>query len=696
MPRKKISTLTCEKLRLKDVVWERGETRVKRHAHAVCLANVVGLSDSGAVTNLATDATLEKKQIYHRLRMILRSDKDVRKSFSRVKAFAFLWATVVTVTFSVLVAAVNAMPGKANELKDILSNPTSFESLSSKCDLSLKVSSTSIDSDALLFLDDIEIIASIYNKPNPTLKSKLYAAVNDYDYSEEDADIELDGVKIDLADADGSTIIFSNDDEVVTCIWKDGNYSLTVEFEGEIIFANDDRDVAAISRGGSIRISERKGRNRQRLEIYPDKDKKLQYEYYRGNSREDFDQTAREWFEDVLIKAIRESGIGAEDRAARIMEEGGIEAVLTEVKIIESDYISSVYLRHVIDQGDLPHGDLIELIDLIGIDIESDYERAELLIGLADLCAGDRDLIFEYVGAVKDIDSDYEIRRVLSSLDYEYGTDEETAETYLGIVSGMDSDYEKTELVMEIVDQIEANETLVTLCLEIAKTIDSDYEANRIFKSLLKGKGIDRKHVPAILKVAGTMDSDYEKAELLLYTAQNIGIDQNLIPAYVKALRNIDSDYEFKRSLMALGKVEPVDENVTVEILDMIEYLSSDFEKAEILIDLAESFMLSQNTRDAYLKAIESVDSDWEISRIFDEISTLQNLDTDFVRGSLAIITAMSSDYEKAKILHNIAEYCLYNDELETAFEAAVESIDSEYERDRLYAHFYRMYKQGK
>src|SRR5207253_494441 len=61
-----------------------------------------------------------------------------------------------------------------------------------------------------------------------------------------------------------------------------------------------------------------------------------------------WDANGQNWFAEQLLMLARRAGFAMEERVAYLMQEGGVDGVLREVKLIDSDYTRRRYLQKVI------------------------------------------------------------------------------------------------------------------------------------------------------------------------------------------------------------------------------------------------------------------------------------------------------------------------------------------------------------
>ena len=416
----------------------------------------------------------------------------------------------------------------------------------------------------------------------------------------------------------GTTI--TTDDDLTSFSWSRGSHRIRVELEGDVEFTKDDADIASIGGSGYFLIQEKQGRDSKELEVASDRDGSLEYYYFEQRREAEFDDDARAWLAEILPFVIRQSGIGAEARVHRLLGEGGVDRVLEEISLFDSDYGKRQYFGFLLSDDDFSAAEAQKVFRHVGREIDSDYERAELLIRYAKYAHDDPGTLDAFIDAIRDIDSDYETRRVLSAI----GTDRELSEHYtaelLDIAGQMDSDYERAELLMELAEFSRNQPELQALYVDAVETIGSDYEKRRVLSRLLMGHLSDPDVIHRILEISRTIDSDYERAELLRELADEASDNDRLMQTYLEASMTIGSDYEKRRVLSALTFGDQLSDEVLFDLLDVAADIGSDYEKAEFLIEFSRYFTGSESLKDAYADAADTIDSDYERDRVLAQL----------------------------------------------------------------------------
>jgi beta-lactamase regulating signal transducer with metallopeptidase domain len=508
---------------------------------------------------------------------------------------------------------------------------------------------------------------------------------------------------------EGLMISHEDDDDQMDICWSDGRDKIRIKMDGKIEFTDDDRAIKKISPDGYFAIWEKHDGRRREYDAEAGPDGRLVAAYYVDGEAREIDDDARAWLGEALLKMFREAGINAEARARRIYKQDGIAGVLQEISLIDSDYAKRQYFDALLDSDELSDADYSTMLRQIERELESDYEKAELLMDMADRVSRNTPLIRDYIAVVQTIESDYETRRVLSAMSMGEDVDDDILLAVLEIAAGMDSDYEKAELLIDMAPYCRGRGDFQAAYVAAVINLGSDYETRRVLSALSLDQDTDPAILLAVLKIAAQIGSDYERAELLIELAPHCRDNAQLQAEYVNAIIDLESDYETRRVLSALSMDGDVDPEVFIAVLDIVGGLESDYEKAELLVEIArrssaydkarETYLAADNegsdldyerARQAYVAAVTNIDSDYETKRVLTELITNSELNDRLVVDILGVTAGISSDYEKSEVLKSLVKYCRGNDRLEEAFFEVVDGMSSDYEIKELYALMYR------
>ena len=398
-------------------------------------------------------------------------------------------------------------------------------------------------------------------------------------------------------------------------LWSEGDCSYEVEGRGDVKFNRDVTDIESISSGGSFTIEQHIGDDTRRLAIRPRSDGTLDRSYSVNGQRQEYDADARAWFAEALVALDRKTAFAVDQRVPSILERNGVNGVLQEISLLDSDYARRRYYTKLLSMQQLDRGQVRRVVEQAGSEMSSDYELAELLVALAKLDAFGDDSHTAFVGAVKKIGSDYEARRALNALLRRDQLAPATVEALLDVSTTIDSDYELAELLIDVSKRYAINDQTRPVYLKAVGSIKSDYEHRRVLAAIVSGGGLTPAVMRALLEDAARIGSDYELAEFLIQIARKGGLDSATRDAYFAATAQIDSDYEHHRSLTPLLKRDLLTKEIAKGILESARKIDSDYECATLLIEVANAITIDDELRPAFERAADTIQGEYEYGR---------------------------------------------------------------------------------
>jgi hypothetical protein len=402
-----------------------------------------------------------------------------------------------------------------------------------------------------------------------------------------------------------------------TASWSDGHNKLKIKIDGEVEFGDNDRTIAHLSRSGSLKIWEIRGSRKTRLEVNADRNGELEYEFEVDGTIVPFDEEGKAWLAETIVEVIRKTGIGAEDRANRILDSEGVNGLLDELHFVESDYVMRTFVNAALARPSLTSDDCSAILSEASASMDSDYEKAELLRGVAEHRSWTSALASDYVEVVATMESDYEIRRALSAIDLDDQTDPAALDAILQIAARMESDYETAQLFISYAPECHGSDRLSEMYVQAVRGIDSDYEARRALMELDWRTGMPMNAVVGALEVAGRLESDYEAAELLTELAQYSCDDQRAVEAFMTAVGQIGSDYESGRSLQSFADNDDLSDTAVLAALQATGTISGSYEQCNVLKKLVKHCHGNEKLEDAFLETVDLVDSDYEREQLY-------------------------------------------------------------------------------
>jgi hypothetical protein len=412
-----------------------------------------------------------------------------------------------------------------------------------------------------------------------------------------------------------SASIHDNDGHVRIRVGMDDG-KIDAESDGEVRFTDDESDIASLARRGYFHLETREGGTRHKLEVDSRDDGTLEHKYWLDGKEHPFDEDARAWLGKTLPEIFRRTGYDSDARAERILKRGGVEALLTEITQIQSDYSKRRYFDALLKHEKLDAATLLRVTRQAGREIGSDYELAELLVGLTRDYTLDAPTTTALVEATKDIQSDYERRRVLDAALDKGSLSVEALDAMLEGSGGIQSDYELAELLIHVGREYPPDRALPAEYVKAARTIQSDYDLSRVLKALVARGPLSPPLLGSLLEAAGGIGSDYEMAELLVAVAERNSLEGPAREPFFAAVRGIHSDYEHGRVLASVVEKRDVSKEVLEAVIRSAPDLDSDYEESQLLVHLLDKHPIDDSLRPALKEALRSIQSPYEHDRV--------------------------------------------------------------------------------
>ena len=456
--------------------------------------------------------------------------------------------------------------------------------------------------------------------------------------------------------------------------YRNGWASTSITIDGTVEFTDDDADVKSVSPNGRFRFEDGGLLSKRAYEVKADASGNLTRTYSVGWTTKPLDDDGRAWLAHALPQLIRESGIGAGPRVARILRQGGPQAVLAEIARIHSDGSKRVYIEQLFSQAKLTGSDLKDAARMIR-SISSDGDKAQAIITVdgnyftADL----RSYLFD---AAESISSDGDKRRVLSDIVKKDGGSLETLASAARTARHISSDGDKAEVLIEMAGPYRPGGGVDMAYFDAANSIHSDGDHARVLSKMLASHGDDRDTLTRTLSSAQRISSDGDKARVLKEAVADYSEDAAVRKAFLEAANSISSDGDHQQVLVSLAQKQGIGAESIAGIANSAQKISSAGDKARVLIELAGANI--EPARDAFFGAANSITSDGDRSRVLMVVLDRQGTPSSLVIGAIQSATGISSDGDKARVLLDAAERYASDPAVNAALRKAVESLHSD------------------
>lgn len=455
---------------------------------------------------------------------------------------------------------------------------------------------------------------------------------------------------------------------------RNGWTSLNVKIDGAIEFTDDDHDVKSLSPNGHFSLEEGSWLSGRGYDVKADATGNLTKTYSVGRTSKPLDDEGRAWLGRLLPQLIRDTGIGAGPRVARILRQGGPPAVIAEIGLIHSDGSRRIYLEQLFSQATLNAEQLKDSAKLIR-GISSDGDKAQVVIAVDEkYFTGDlRPYLFD---AAESINSDGDKRRVLSDIVKKDAGNTESLVRAARAAGHISSDGDKAEVLIEIAGPYRASDELHMVYFEAVNSISSDGDHARVLSKLLAGHGDDSDTLPRVLRSAEKISSDGDKARVLREAVSSYRDDPAVRKAFFDAANSISSDGDHQQVLVTLAHRQGIGTDTLGGIAKSAQRISSDGDKARVLVDLAGANI--EPVRDAFFAAADSIHSDGDRSRVLTALLDKPGTSSAMAIAAIQSATGISSEGDMARVLLDAANRYSNDPGVNAALRKAVESLHSD------------------
>jgi hypothetical protein len=320
-------------------------------------------------------------------------------------------------------------------------------------------------------------------------------------------------------------------------------------------FADDDTDVKRLSPNGMLRIKEDGLLRSRSVEFTSDASGNITRRYWSGTSERPFEPEGRAWLAEFLPRFIRQSGIGAEERVARILKSKGVAGVLAEISLIEGSGSKRRYFGELLRTGTLDPAAVRQVLVQAGREIDSDFELGGLLIRFNDRLLVDNNTRQAYFDAAKTIDSDFEMRRVYSAAIKETAMSPELTAQVLNASVSIGSDFELGSLLKQIVSTQPIEGPVRAPLFKAIEEVGSSFERGKVLQAIAKRTDLSADSILAVLRATEGIDSGFEAGNVLRTVAAYQQITGPARDAYIAVASKL-GDFEEGRAMAALVRSE--------------------------------------------------------------------------------------------------------------------------------------------
>lgn len=363
-----------------------------------------------------------------------------------------------------------------------------------------------------------------------------------------------------LSSTTNSSSIHDDDDYPeslrIQLLRRSPGYCFEAAIDGRVEFTRDDRDISDMSSGARARFRERTATMDREI-VFAPVNGGIQREYYERGKPASLDEDAQRWVSSVVLTAIRESGVNAAARVARIAEQGGTSGVLTEIGTIRSTGAKrSYYLAYLESARPISDADMARVVRRAGADLgESSGDMRRMLQATARRGVRSAQMRDAVGAAAMSIESDGDKSAVLTQL--VMTADRELLIEIMRVARTIGSDGDKSRLLISAAAKylVPVDVDLREAYFDVVETVGSDGDRARVLISASAYGSRDEAVTMACIHATHAMSSDGEKARVLISMInQRLIVNQRIKDAFLTATNKISSDSDRARVLSAIAR----------------------------------------------------------------------------------------------------------------------------------------------
>lgn len=400
-------------------------------------------------------------------------------------------------------------------------------------------------------------------------------------------------------------------------VWDEG----VAEWENGFETNDRENEIISITNGGYFEYRSENIRPRRRILIEADGNS-IATSYWIDGTESVFDEEARVWFHEVLVTLFRSTGVNAETRVLRMLENTGPQAVIRELAFIRSDFISRAYNFILLENATLTEGQIVDLLE-----------------------------------THKSIGSDMEMRLTVSKLVSTQTLGSESQTALVDVIRGIGSDMEMRVTVLNIVNDVESSETFTNALFESTNSIGSDMEARLALSGITNSQSMTDSNWIALQDASRTIGSDFELRQLIVNVIEQAGFSAGGTLSLIQATRSIGSDFEQRNALSTIAEFGAMNDENWRALFQAAESIGSDTEMKSLLINAVRIAPESEFVTDQALRSLRTIGSDYEMGAALQAIVEQGSLNEE--SWQLAISQAeemISNSFERDSAIRSIYE----------------------------------------
>lgn len=415
-----------------------------------------------------------------------------------------------------------------------------------------------------------------------------------------------------FAQTSSTQVYASGNDSKVTYKKSDGFNSFNIEVRGKIEVTDDDRDIKSMSGDGYLEITKTTFGSKRTLKITSEGNT-LKREYFEGRTSVNYEPEGRKWLSEILPEVVRTTTIAAESRVNRFYQRGGVQAVLTEIGVIESDYIKAHYAGLLMKLPVLPK-DYAMIVSKVSAGLNSDHYLSEFLDKNLSKFMQNKEAVEAVFVATNKMGSDhYKTQVIKEALTFQPAS-LESVKVILASASKMGSDHYKTEVLTSLMRQPDLTDPVMAEIVNTSRSINSDHYRTVVLTKALERKLSSSSYQLVVESVKG-IQSDHYITQVIKSMMDNT-IDSQVLTSLLNITSSIESDHYRTEVLTMLLKKQDLKEEHYKKLVEYCNTMGSDHYKSVTLKTALATSSLTDGKVIAVLNATSQIRSDHYITEV--------------------------------------------------------------------------------
>ncbi|HCX21146.1 MAG: hypothetical protein CMB89_12030 [Flammeovirgaceae bacterium] len=423
-----------------------------------------------------------------------------------------------------------------------------------------------------------------------------------------------------------------------------------VEYEGKIQLSDDDRDIIGISPGGYFELSKSSFGASRKIKIESDGDG-LSKRYYVGWSEKEYEPEGRKWLAEVLPELVRSTTIAAESRVNRIYKKGGASALINELSLLNSDYVSDKYFELAFEKP------------------LTDQDQAKAL---------------EVAGET--VNSDHYLSQILSNYLKKFGLSETTVSNFIEAADEISSDHYKTNVLTVVMKSDQIKGAQLTQLIAASDDIGSDHYKSNLLMEVLERKDLTDEQLEEVLKQAGYMGSDHYLCNTLLKAIKSQELSTSNVSKIVGATKEINSDHYKTTVLEELFNRSSLTPENTELLMESLADINSDHYLTNVLTKLLDEKQDEQTLSAIFKLATNSINSDHYLTTVLNKAVRRQDLKGRSMEEFVEAIGTVNSGHYASEVIKEASRLDLKEAQVMQLLKAAASLSSDHYLTESLVA----------